>query len=432
MSLAGSGLLAFLTQVLLGHALTVEDFGIVSTAVSVAVILSATIGFGMPSVWLMIFGQKGWNAFPWIRQSLKFLMIWGPIVLSLSWIGLLWFLDDRRLLTTIGWLQAMVLMQVMVELLTAKLQLEGRYQALSIWQMLPHAGRLLVATTVYLSAEASLDFVARGYCAISVLLISASGLGLLSLTPSRMKLSGHSVGGCLIENMRGVNLSYKELIGLAWPYAGTAVLVMLYGRIEILLLGSFVSPAAAGIFAVSIAFLLVAFLVPQAAYQKFLLPKIHRWFYNDWPRFVFVYQFTCVAMTILGIVGAITVYLWGEPLVRLVFGESYRQSGQILSLLSVCIVLRFASSSVENALMSGEFRKHRLYCQVLSACISVLFASILVVQYGINGAIISRIITELTLLASYSYVSFRYVLRNNIVAGCSVKLNQEKALASSK
>jgi hypothetical protein len=130
-SLAGSGLLAFLTQVLLGHALTVEDFGIVSTAVSVGVILSAAIGFGMPSVWLMIFGQKGWDAFPWIRQSLKFLMIWGPIVLSLSWIGLLWFFEDRRLLTTIGWLQAMILMQVMVELLTAKLQLEGRYLELS-------------------------------------------------------------------------------------------------------------------------------------------------------------------------------------------------------------------------------------------------------------------------------------------------------------
>lgn len=423
-SLAGSGLLAFLTQVLLGHALTVEDFGIVSTAVSVGVILSAAIGFGMPSVWLMIFGQKGWNAFPWIRQSLKFLMIWWPIVLSLSWIGLLWFFDDRRLLTTIGWLQAMVLMQVMVELLTTKLQLEGRYLTLSIWQMLPHLGRLIVASAIYVSATPDLDLVARGYCAISVILMAASGAGLLSLTPSKMKLSGHPVKSDSSKETLRESPGYKDLISLAWPYAGTAALVMLYGRVDIVLLGSLVSPTAAGQFSIATAFLLVAFLVPQAIYQKFLLPKIHRWFFCDWQKFVTVYRFGCTVMTILGIACSIATYWGGQSLVNLFFGAKYHESGHILSLLSVCIVLRFVSSSIESALMSGEYRKYRLYCQVVSTCITVPAAYVLVVLYGINGAIISRILTELVLLAAYSYASSRYVLGANTWSGWSLKLNQ--------
>ena len=423
-SLAGSGLLAFLTQILLGHSLTVEDFGIVSTAVSVGVILTAAIGFGMPSVWLLIFGQKGWEAFPWIRQSLKFLVVWGPIVLSLSWIGLLYIFDNRRLLTTIGWLQAMVLMQVIVELLTAKLQLEGRYLALSIWQMLPHLGRLLVAFAIYLSAEQSLDLVVRGYCAISVVLIAASGVGLLSLTPKKMQLPGHPVQNDTLKEVSCKTPRYKDLISLAWPYAGTAALVMLYGRVDIVLLGSLVSPTAAGKFAIATAFLLVAFLVPQAIYQKFLLPKIHRWFFRDWQKFISVYRFGCAAMTILGVAGTIGIYFGGEYVVNSVFGEKYEESGKILSLLSVCIVLRFVSSSIESPLMSGDYRKHRLYCQTVSTCISVPAAYVLILKYGIDGAIISRIFTELMLLAAYSYASSRYVLGMKAWSGWSLKLNQ--------
>lgn len=421
--MAGSGFLAFLTQILLGHSLTVEEFGIVSTAVSVVVIMAAVIGFGMPSVWLLIFGQQGWHAFPWVHRSLKFLLIWGPIVLALSWIGLLWLFDDPRLLNTIGWLQAMVIMQVMVELLSAKLQLEARYLALSVWQILPHLGRLIVASAIYISAAASLDLVAKGYCAVSVVLMVASGIGLLSLTPSRMRLSGHAIDNGPSNEKLHNSPSCKDLLELAWPYAGTAALVMLYGRVDIVFLGSIVSPTAAGQFSIAAAFLLVAFLVPQAIYQKFLLPKLHRWFYGDWQKFVSVYRVGCAVMTILGIACTAAIYWGGQPLVNLFFGEKYKESGEILSLLSVCIVLRFIASSFESALMSGEYRKHRLYCQVVSTGIGVSSAYILIVHSGVNGAIISRIITELTLLIGYAYASSRFVLGAKAWSGWSLKLN---------
>lgn len=424
MSLAGSGFLAFLTQVLLGRSLTVEEFGLLSMGMSIVVVMSGVIGFGMPSVWLLIFGQEGWGGFPRIRQSLKFLAIWGPFVLVISWVILFGLYDDPRLLQTIGWLQAMVIMQVMVELLIAKLQLEGRYGALSAWQLLPHLGRLIVAVAMYLSVAPSLDFVARGYAIVSMVLIAASGLGLLSLTPARMRLSGHVLDNDPSQEISNNNLSYKSLINLAWPYAGSAALVMLYGRVDIILLASLVSPTAAGQFTIAATFLLVVFLVPQAIYQKFLSPKIHRWYYGDWQKFLSVYRLGCAVMTILGIGCTVATCLWGGALVNLFFGEKYDQSGQILSLLSVCIALRFVSSSVESALMSGEYGKYRLYCQVVSTCIGISSAYVLITHYGINGAILSRIITEVTLLVGYVYVSSRYVLNGSIWSSWSLKLNQ--------
>ena len=202
---------------------------------------------------------------------------------------------------------------------------------------------------------------------------------------------------------------------------------MLYGRIEIVLLGSITSPTAAGTFSIAAAFILVAFLVPQAIYQKFLLPKIHRWFHSEWQKFLSVYRFGCAAMTVMGIAGTIGTYFWGELLVDLFFGEKYRESGQILSMLSLCILFRFVSTSIESSLVSGNYRKHRVYCQAFTTLISVPCAYVLITLYGIDGAIINKIVTEFTLLVSYTYASSRYVLGSQTWSGWSLKLNPSKA-----
>lgn len=385
--------------------------------------MTAAIGFGMPSVWLLIFGQEGWQGFRWVKQSLKFMLLWGPCVLAISWGTLIWLIEDPRLLSSLWWLQAMVVMQVMVELLGAKLQLEARYISLSLWQLLPHLGRLCVAGAVYNSASASVDLVSQGFCAVSLALIAASGFSLLPMSPSQMRLAGHQKASTPPPETLLDTASYMGLLTLAWPYAATALLVMVYGRIEIVLLGNITGPRAAGTYSIAVAFLLVAFLVPQAIYQKFLLPKIHRWFHNDWQKFLAVYRFGCAAMTALGIVGAIGTYWLGEPLVDLFFGEKYKESGGILSTLSICILFRFASSSVESSLMSGEYRKQRVYCQAFSTLISVPSAYTLISLYGVDGAIINRIVTEFTLLGSYLYASSRYVLGADTWSKWSLKIN---------
>ncbi|BCA53560.1 hypothetical protein W02_07000 [Nitrospira sp. KM1] len=421
-SLAGSGFLAFLTQVLLGRILTVEDFGILSTALSIVVIVTAVIGFGMPSVWLLIFGQEGWQAFRWVKKSFGFMLVWGPCVLGLSWC-VIWFMNDARLFGTIWWLQAMVVMQVLVELLGAKLQLEARYTALSMWQLLPHLGRLSVAAVVYYAATPSVDLVAKGFCAMSLLLIASSAFALASFTPSKMRLAGHQSSSAYSENPSPASPSLKNLLTVAWPFAGAAVLGMLYGRIEIVLLGSVISPIAAGAFSIATAFLLVTFLVPQAMYQKFLLPKIHRWFYSDWKKFLSVYRFGCATMTLFGLAATIGIYWLGGALVNLFFGDKYSRSGEILSMLSVCILLRFMSTSIESSLMSGDHGRRRLYCQAVAALISVPCAYILIDLYGVNGAILNRILTELTLLVGYSYTASRYVLGANAWSGWSLRFH---------
>jgi hypothetical protein len=73
--------------------------------------------------------------------------------------------------------------------------------------------------------------------------------------------------------------------------------------------------------------------------------------------------------------------------------------------------------------MSGEYRKQRVYCQAFSTLISVPSAYTLISLYGVDGAIINRIITEFTLLGSYLYASSRYVLGADTWSKWSLKFN---------
>lgn len=423
LSLVGSGGLAFLTQILLGRSLTVDDFGAVSTALSIVVIMTPLIGFGMPSVLLLMFGQEGRQAFRWVRHTLMFSFIWGLIVLAISWGALVWLIEDERLLRVTLWMQAMVVMQVIVELLAAKLQLEARYVALSLWQGLPHLGRLSVALITYLSAPAGVDMVAKGFFLVSLVLIAIAGYGLTSMSASKMCLAGPQREDTAPAQALPITPSYSRLLSVAWPYAGGAALVMFYGRIEIVLLGTTTSATAAGQFSIATAFLLVAFLIPQAVYQKFLLPKIHRWFHHEWERFLAVYRFGCASMAVIGLAGTIAAYTVGEPLVVLFFGEKYRVAGQVLSLLSICILTRFVSTSIGSSLVSGACMKYKVCCQSLTTLVTTPSAYILIALYGIDGAIMNKILTEILLLVSYTYASARYVLGINTWTGWSLKMS---------
>ncbi|MCA9499655.1 MAG: oligosaccharide flippase family protein [Nitrospira sp.] len=425
-SLVGSGFLAFLTQVILGHSLSMEDFGIVNTAVSIIVIMGAVIGFGIPSVWLLLYGREGEQAFRWVKQSVKFMLPWAAFVLAAFSIVLIGLIDDARLLTVIWWMQAMAVMQVMMGLLTAKLQLEARYGELSFWQLLPPLGQLAVASTAYLSATPNAFEVGKGYFLVSWLLIAASGISLLSMTPTRMRLAGHpSTSSTIIADLQQTP-QIKDVLDIAWPYATSAALVMIYGRIEIVFLGVINSPIAAGTYAVAASFLLVASLPPQAIYQKFLLPKIHRWFYNDHQKFLTTFRLGCTAMTIAGIFGTMSIYFLGESLIVLFFGEQYRESGQILTMLAVCILIRYVSGSIESSLMTGNFTRHRVCCQVFITLVSVPSAFLLITFYGLDGAIVNKILKEFLLLVSFGYASSHFVFRGKLLSEWSLCLVQKK------
>ncbi len=419
-SLAGTAFLAFLTQVVLSKILTVEAFGTVTTALSYVTIMASLLGFGLPSFWLLCFGESGWGAFIWVRQSFRLVILLVPIVVGGYLAVTLFVITDVSLKNVLFWMLPLVLMQVLFDMQGARLQLEGRYKVLSLWQTIPHVSRLIIALTMYLKAESDVLLVAQGYGLFSCVMIFVAVYSLLSLRVDKLKLVGHGERPVIIDDTPSIKIT--NVVKRAWPFAATAGFVLLYGRIEIVVLGSTGRLENAAVFGVAVAFLLVAFLAPQALFQKYLLPKIHRWYHHDKKMFVDVYKFNCAIMGVSGVLLTLVMYFASEIVVTLIFGEKYSESSWVLSALSICILIRFLSTSIGSALISGNNMKRKVYCQAIVAVISVTVAAYGIINYGLMGAVVSKIITELSLLTLYLYTSIKYVLGRDAWSGWTLKV----------
>lgn len=418
-SLLGAAFLSFLTQLILGRTLSVESFGIITTGLSLVAIGTAIVGYGVPSYWLLRYGEEGVAAARWLKPSLTLIVIIAPVICSLIWVYTNYFIDNPIMGWAMTWLLSLVILQVMFDLLAAKLQIEGRYKTLSAWQIVIHLSRLLVVLIAYFLNAISLDFVVLGYTTSAAILIICIYVELRKLKVDLIRLPAYRLRN---NKYSFAKVGLKDVLFGAWPFAATTGLGILYSHTEIVLLGTIKGMEAAGMFSVAAAFLLVAYLVPQTVFQKFLLPKIHRWYNQDRSKFVASYKFNTAAMLLMGAVGTIVIYLSSESLVPAVFGEKYSLSGHILSGLALCVLFRFVSTSVGSSLISGDNMRRKVYCQMIVAIVSVITASVFIYLYGLKGAVISKVITEFILLVSYLYTSSRYVLGQDAWRGWSLRV----------
>ena len=167
-SLVGSAFVAFLTQIILGRMLTVDEFGVITASLSMVYIIASMIGFGLPNFWLQCFGNEGWQALRWINPCLKFLLVYTPCIFFLLWGYQYFLMANIEVSKAIVWFHSLILLQVLLELLFARYQLEGRYKLLSFWQAVPHLSRLLVAILGYSIGSNKVDFIVMGFSLVAL------------------------------------------------------------------------------------------------------------------------------------------------------------------------------------------------------------------------------------------------------------------------
>ena len=130
-SILGAGC-AFLTQMLLARELGPDAFGVFAAALAMVVLVTPLASFGIGAFWLKAFGQEGWAAVRWLRESLKYTLITTLLVLSALFTWAMFGPHDETTRNLLMVLSVYLLGQVAVELVSAKLQLEERYLALAL------------------------------------------------------------------------------------------------------------------------------------------------------------------------------------------------------------------------------------------------------------------------------------------------------------
>jgi len=409
-SIIGAGC-AFLTQVILARGLGPEAFGVFAAALSTVTLLAPLAGFGIAQYWLKAFGQEGWRARRWLPGSFRFIGLSTATVFLLLLVWALWGPHNALSAGILVILSFHVLGQLAVELVSSKLQLEERYLNLAVWQAFPHLSRLLLvmvlayATTNLISAQSA----AYCYAVVAfVFFVSAVWL-LLRLYRGSFDLKGYMAPEKAEMPSKPDVPGMFQVAEQSWPFGVAGLFHLIYFQSDIILLRYMTGAELAGIYNVAFTVMIAVYLLPGVIYQKFLLPKMHRWAHCDRTKFYQVYRQGNIGMLILGLLAMVLIWLLASRGVVFLFGQNYQQAVGLLMILAVSAPVLFVASSVGATLVTQVHMKSKVKCMGVVAGLNIILNFLLIPLYGAYGAAVATIISNVSLLAIYYFYAEKLV-----------------------
>lgn len=383
---------AFLTQVILARQLGPELFGVFGAGLAMLMLLTPLASFGIGPYWLRVFGQEGWEGKRWIPPSLKLVFVGTTLAFFGFWLWVQWGPGPELGRTMLSLMAFHLFSQVSVELVSSKLQLEERFKALSLWQLSHHLIRLLlVLLALPLIDPGSAGWVGAGYATTSVVLMLVAAKQLNDMRKSKFALRGHE--HCdLIRRLETV--SVKQVAQNAWPFGLAALAYLIYFQSDVALVKYLVNEKAAGFYNVAFTVMAAVYLTPSVIFERFLLPKIHRWSHQDRDRMRSVYRAGNHAMFWVGCLLALLIWLLADWGVVLVFGEGYQASASYLRVFALSVPVMFVSFCAGALLATGDTARLKVYAMMTVALVNVALNVVFIPVYGAMAAAWSTVASQ--------------------------------------
>lgn len=402
-------LFAFLLQVTLARNLNVEQYGTFASAFTITTLLIPLVGFGVAQFWLKSFGQQGREAFRIVKPSLYAILVnavlVGAVLFVWSFVGPHGDFMQMALMFLFLYLCG----QVSFELLAARFQLEERYLLLSLWQTLPSFIRLMVVVVlVYIMGDAlSLNEVVFSVALVGFGMVILSLIWLLPMLKGQVELKGHA------QDMASENVSHdaskessiQSVYQNAWPFGLSTVFYLIYFQSDIVLLQYLVGEKVAGFYNIAFIILAAVLLFPGVVYQRYLLPKMHRWAYHDSEKFYRVFRKGNGLMLVLGLFAMFITWWFAPYFIPNVFGEKFAPSLMILNVLAFSIPVLFVASSYGAILVTQEHIRTKVKLMGSVAILNLILNGFLIPQYQAMGAAIATLISNSVLLILYMLAS---------------------------
>lgn len=378
----------FMAQMLSARMLGPAAFGVFSGALASANFLGPIALFGVSGFWLKVFGQEGAAAERWVASSLRLCTY--ATVGSVALLLAMFVLQPDGELRLVGLLLLPVIgAYVAVSLLISRHQVEGDYLKVAFWLAAPHGVRLAaVAALALLPAVASTPLLAAVYGAIALLIVARF------IATTRIRIP------CIGSRPTVISVAKQS-----WQFGLDGVLYLAYHQLGVVIVMMAAGKEAAGVFSAAFIFLNAAYMFPSIIFQKYLLPKLHRWSSHSPSTLLVVAKQGSTIMFAAGLAVAFFVHILASNLILLVFGSEYMGGAEILRILAFAIPFKFAGSSLGSVLTSGRLLNMKIMIMGVGSLTYMPLCFVLARSFGLKGAAIATVMVEAMLLFGFALVA---------------------------
>lgn len=396
LKLYGSSILVlginFLIQVFLARVLSVGEYGLVIKSMAAVAVTQQLILLGLPYYMVSVANRE--DSLPAPASEINSLLAVNAIIGMLVGIGYLYMSNN-------GWITTSMLILLSApfvafqEVLVTKAQIERKFTRLAALNLSLPVMRLVsllimvhIYTKIITVSSAIILSAILTYCIMcKVLENGGSGLG--------------KIGDMRFANFSHLK-SYKKILLILWPFGFDYVAYMVYYQMPILCLG-WVSPEIVSNFSVAFSFIGLSYIFPVVLFQKIAPPYLSEWLNGQMPTSLKPAKLYIVLCLIILAGTVLTMYYGSSYFIARFFGEKYLESAEILEVMLLALLPRYASTALGALYISRADVKVRNRIFIKLTIVSAILFPVLINVNSLFGAAYAYVIVEVIWAALYFF-----------------------------
>jgi O-antigen/teichoic acid export membrane protein len=202
-----------------------------------------------------------------------------------------------------------------------------------------------------------------------------------------------------------------SLLKDSWPlvFAGLALSTQSY--IDQIMLKEMIGLKEVAYYSIAFRFMALFGFLPMII-QRSLLPAI----VNSKTKSPSFYEFRMLnyyrLMMIMFLCISLPIYIYGEEVVLLLYGEPYREAGFLFSIFGFRLLFAFYGVGRSSYLLNENMQQQRLYTLLLASIVNIVLNYIFIPIYGVLGAVFTSFISFT--LNIFIFDLFVKATRNNV------------------
>ena len=193
----------------------------------------------------------------------------------------------------------------------------------------------------------------------------------------------------------------KGLLKDSWPLTLSGIIILLYMRVDQIMIANFLNNSAVGLYSVSVRFTELWYFIP-GIFVGSLFPKLIQIRHDPKYQKLLINLFK--TLFIISFLISVLISFSAEKLILYLYGKNFLDAAFALKISIWTGIFVFWGVGAGNILVIENLNKHNFYKSILGLGINIILNFIFIPKMGINGAAISTLISQA--FASYLYYLF--------------------------
>ena len=185
----------------------------------------------------------------------------------------------------------------------------------------------------------------------------------------------------------------KNLLKDSWPLLLSGISILIYMHIDKIMIGHMLDDEAVGIYSVAVRISEIWYFIPMIVVAS-VFPSILKTKERNEEQYYRRLQLLYDVMVLISICIAVPMSFLSTPLILMVFGESFVESGSVLAIYIWAGVFVFLGVASGKWFLAENLQNLGFMRTVIGMIINILLNLILIPTYGILGAAVATIFSQ--------------------------------------